>query len=248
LTPLKSPQIPSSARARDPAALTVRAVFPDATDDEIETLVEERKARGARNPAAVLAYEIREGELRLPCDRGGPGRSNACQDGDGGGCAYDWCACRCHTGPASPENGRAPLGPEQVAAFIAAPEEEQPMTTVQDQDLSGGGYPGWGLCPVCEGWFCTSGYGGTLARHGGRKHPCRGSGKAPARRAARPPGEETWHPDAGADNADLGVGVCAVCRRRISVQRGGGLREHKGGDGYRCGGSQRPPAGAVTPP
>ncbi|MGH3162566.1 MAG: hypothetical protein ACRDOC_11815 [Streptosporangiaceae bacterium] len=95
---------PSSARAggRDAAELIILDAYPSATDDEIKFIIEDRIAHGARSPAAVLAHEIREGLLRLPCDRDGPGRhSNACRDGDPGQCGAHWCACRCHTEPAA---------------------------------------------------------------------------------------------------------------------------------------------------
>lgn len=95
-----------SARTRGPADI-IRAVYPDATDDEIDTITKAKIDNGARSPAAVLAHEIREGTLRLPCDRDEPGKhSNACRDGDPRGCAYGsgsddpWCTCRCHTEPA----------------------------------------------------------------------------------------------------------------------------------------------------
>jgi hypothetical protein len=92
----------TSTRGRSPADI-VRAIFPDATDDEIDTISQAKNSHGARNLAAVLAYEVRAGKLRLPCDRDGPGRhSGACRSGDGGGCDMDWCACRCHT-PAEAE-------------------------------------------------------------------------------------------------------------------------------------------------
>ena len=95
-------------------AAIVRAVFPDATDDEIDTLIQDRKARGARNPAAVLAHEARNCALWLPCDRKRDGHSNACFGGDSGNCIYwsaqsaadRWCQCRCHTQPAGLEAQR----------------------------------------------------------------------------------------------------------------------------------------------
>jgi hypothetical protein len=99
---------PARAGARE-AADTIREVYPGATDDEIETMIKDRIAHGARSPEAVLAHEAREGTLRLPCDRGGPGRhSNECRDGDPGRCGMDWCTCRCHTGPAA-EAGEYPF-------------------------------------------------------------------------------------------------------------------------------------------
>jgi hypothetical protein len=89
-----------SARTRDPADLIIRAVYPSATDDEIEIIIKDRIARGARSAAAVLAHEADQGTLRLPCDQGGPGRhSDACRDGDSSRCGMDWCNCRCHTQP-----------------------------------------------------------------------------------------------------------------------------------------------------
>jgi len=97
---------PSSAhaRGRGPAQI-IRAAYPDATDDEIETIIEDRASHGARYLPALLEHEARAGTLRLPCDDG-PGRhSNACRKGDGGGCVADWCACRCHT-PAEPRETR----------------------------------------------------------------------------------------------------------------------------------------------
>jgi hypothetical protein len=89
-----------SARAQGPADI-IRAVYPDATDDEIETIVKTRIANGAWSAEAVIAHEAREGRLRLPCDVDGPhGHSHACRDGDGpDACAMDGCICRCHTEP-----------------------------------------------------------------------------------------------------------------------------------------------------
>jgi hypothetical protein len=103
----QNPQEPSSARARAPAhargpAGIIRAAYPDATDDEIEIITEDRASHGARNLAAVLAHEVRLGTLRLPCDRDGIDRhSEACRDGASSRCAYadGWCDCRCHTEP-----------------------------------------------------------------------------------------------------------------------------------------------------
>jgi hypothetical protein len=89
----------SSARGRGPADI-IRAAYPDATDDEIETITRDKISRGARSPEAVLVHEIREGALRLPCNPSAPGHySGACRDGNPAGCAYGWCACRCHTRP-----------------------------------------------------------------------------------------------------------------------------------------------------
>ena len=103
----QNPQEPSSPRVREPAITAVRTVFPSATDDEIETLIQERLARGARNVAAVVRYEAQQDTLRLPCDRAGPAsHSNACRDGSDSGCVMDWCKCRCHTEPASGEAQR----------------------------------------------------------------------------------------------------------------------------------------------
>ncbi len=98
-----NPHQPSSARTRGPADI-IRAVYPDATDDEIEIIIKGREDHGARSVVAVLDYEIREGTLRLPCDRGAPydgvrPHSQACRDGDPGRCGMDWCACRCHLEP-----------------------------------------------------------------------------------------------------------------------------------------------------
>ena len=86
-------------RARATAAQAILAAFPDATDDEIRTILDDREPR-ARNLPALIAHEIREGTLRLPCNRDGPGdHTDACRHGEPAGCAYDWCACRCHTPP-----------------------------------------------------------------------------------------------------------------------------------------------------
>jgi hypothetical protein len=66
----------------------------------MKIIIEDKANSGARSVAAVLAYEADHGELRLPCDRDGIDRhSEACRDGDSSRCAYDWCACRCHTEP-----------------------------------------------------------------------------------------------------------------------------------------------------
>jgi hypothetical protein len=101
----QNPQEPSSAHARaDGPAHIIRTAYPDATDDEIEAITKERISSGARSAEAVLAYEIRHGTLRLPCNRDGPGRhSNAGRVGDPGGCTVLWCNCRCHTEPAGKE-------------------------------------------------------------------------------------------------------------------------------------------------
>lgn len=88
----------SRVRGREPADV-IRAAYPDATDDEIEIMIKDRIANGARSPVAVLAHEIREGTLRLPCGSGPGPHSSACRDGDPGGCGMDWCTCRCHTEP-----------------------------------------------------------------------------------------------------------------------------------------------------
>jgi hypothetical protein len=102
----QSPHIPSSARAGGPARI-IRAAYPDATDDEIETIIEDRASHGARNLPAVLAYEAREGTLLLPCDRNGPDpHSDACRHGDSPHCGMEWCQCRCHTQPAALEAQR----------------------------------------------------------------------------------------------------------------------------------------------
>ena len=91
---------PSALTRGRGAAAIIRKSYPDATDDEIEIMIKDRISHGARSVEAVLAAEAERGTLRLPCDDG-PGRhSAACRDGDPGGCAYDWCECRCHTQPA----------------------------------------------------------------------------------------------------------------------------------------------------
>lgn len=90
----------SSGARRRSAARTVRAAYPDATDDEIEIIVRNRIGNGARSAEAVIAHEARQGTLRLPCDIDGPyGHSNACRDGDGSACAMNGCTCRCHIKP-----------------------------------------------------------------------------------------------------------------------------------------------------
>ena len=106
---------PARARGRGPADI-IRAVYPSATDDEIEILIKDREDHGARSVVAVLDYEIRESTLRLPCDRsssydGVQPHSQACRDGDPGRCGMDWCACRCHTEPTPP--GPATATPPQ---------------------------------------------------------------------------------------------------------------------------------------
>jgi hypothetical protein len=97
-----------AARRHLGAADIIRAVYPSATDDEIEIITKKRIDNGARSAEAVLAYEVRQGTLRLPCDRDGPdSHSGACRDGNSSGCAYhgaadpneNWCVCRCHTEP-----------------------------------------------------------------------------------------------------------------------------------------------------
>jgi hypothetical protein len=92
-----NPHKPSSrARVRG----IIRAAYPDATDDEIDKITQDKISHGARSAEAVLSHEARAGTLALPCDRDGPGRhSNACRDGNSGGCTVSWCACRCHTEP-----------------------------------------------------------------------------------------------------------------------------------------------------
>jgi hypothetical protein len=89
----------SSNWARAGADRIIRAVFPDATDDEINTIVEGKIINGARDVEAVLAHEARNGTLRLPCDTSDRRHSNACRDGNSQGCATGWCECRCHTEP-----------------------------------------------------------------------------------------------------------------------------------------------------
>jgi hypothetical protein len=107
----------SPARVREAAAEIIRAAYPDATDDEIEIITKDRINRGARSPEAVIAREVDRGELRLPCDRDGPGRhSNACRDGDPRGCGVEWCACRCHTEP-KPATPAEPGEPDEEFPF-----------------------------------------------------------------------------------------------------------------------------------
>jgi hypothetical protein len=78
----------------------IRSAFPDVTDDEIESIIADRQARGARSVFSVVRHELGQGTLRLPCDRRGPGRhSEACKSGDTARCGYDWCECRCHIRP-----------------------------------------------------------------------------------------------------------------------------------------------------
>jgi hypothetical protein len=96
----------SGASSSVRVAEIVRAAFPDAADDEIETIVKAKIAAGARSATAVIGHEIREGTLRLPC---GPersewpgSRSEACRRTDSAGCAasVSWqCHCRCHAKP-----------------------------------------------------------------------------------------------------------------------------------------------------
>jgi hypothetical protein len=95
------PSRPSASRpsssARVTAADIIRSAFPDATDDEIQAITEDKKDHGARDPAAVIRHELAEGIFRLPCNPGGPGsHTSACRSGDGKACGYDWCECRCH--------------------------------------------------------------------------------------------------------------------------------------------------------
>ena len=106
---LSTYELQSSAHLRGVAEI-IRKVFPDATDDEIEIIGKDRTKRGARSVAAVLPGEIERGELRLPCDgyRVEARHTQACIDGNSGGCAYDtydWCVCRCHTRPAEADKG-----------------------------------------------------------------------------------------------------------------------------------------------
>lgn len=95
----------SSARVSD----IVRAAYPDATDDEIEGVVQ--TVRAEHNPANVVGYIAAmagNGDLKLPCGPGraewpGP-RSTFCL-GEGGdrSCPQappkGWCHCRCHLVP-----------------------------------------------------------------------------------------------------------------------------------------------------
>jgi hypothetical protein len=102
----------SSSSARGGAAAAVRAVYPDAADDEIRQIEQTLTANGARSTAAVAAKMAADGTLRLPCgpqpgDRGQTrvnaagitvpvyGRSNACHAA-AAGCDASWCTCRCH--------------------------------------------------------------------------------------------------------------------------------------------------------
>ena len=88
-----------SPRTRGPAGI-IRTAYPDATDDEIETITRDKIARGARSPEAVLAHEFREGTLRLPCNPDGPEPySEGCRDSDPARCVMSWCVCRCHIQP-----------------------------------------------------------------------------------------------------------------------------------------------------
>jgi hypothetical protein len=115
-----SPQTPhqessssqSSSSARGGAAAAVRAVYADATDDEMRQIEQTLTANGARSTAAVAAKMAADGTLRLPCgpqpgDHGQTrvnaagitvpvyGRSNACHAATTG-CDASWCTCRCH--------------------------------------------------------------------------------------------------------------------------------------------------------
>lgn len=82
------------------AAALIRSAFADVTDDEIETIISERTARGARQPFLVIRHELGNGMLRLPCDRTGPrSHTEACRSGDSGRCGRGWCECRCHVRP-----------------------------------------------------------------------------------------------------------------------------------------------------
>lgn len=84
-----------------PAAI-IRKAFPDATTDEIQAIVQNKTARGAKNVEAVLRHEIERGTLRLPCDRHSAGKhTEACRSGDSDRCTWSWCECRCHLKPAS---------------------------------------------------------------------------------------------------------------------------------------------------
>jgi hypothetical protein len=145
---LEPSQLEPSQLSRAAPADVIRAVFPGATDDEIEIMIKDRTGKGARSPGAVLAHEARQGILRLPCDRGqGSRHSAACRDGNPGQCGADWCTCRCHTSP-----GAAP-GP-------AADDDDssgQPASPNGQRDERPG--PGYGQCPDCGRWYRLSGYG-----------------------------------------------------------------------------------------
>jgi hypothetical protein len=89
---------PSKAQAS--AAPTVRAIFPDLTDDEtrqiVKTIIREHQPR---NPSAYVTALAASGDLAryVPCDTTAPGpHSEACRRGDGRDCGMDWCECRCH--------------------------------------------------------------------------------------------------------------------------------------------------------
>lgn len=91
----------SSVPSSSGAAGLIRSVFHGATDEEIESIIADRKARGARSVFSMIRHELGAGTLRLPCDRRerGTRHSDACRSGDSARCAYGWCACRCHVRP-----------------------------------------------------------------------------------------------------------------------------------------------------
>jgi hypothetical protein len=94
------PSARAPARPRGAAAI-IRTAYPDATDDEIKIIIEDLIRNGARSVERVLAHEIEQGTLRLPCDRDPDTRhTSACRSGDSAKCAHDWCECRCHAEPA----------------------------------------------------------------------------------------------------------------------------------------------------
>lgn len=83
------------------AAALIRSAFPNVTGDEIEIIISDRQARGARVPFAVVRHELASGTLQLPCDKDAPGRhTDACRSGATARCAGAWCECRCHVRPA----------------------------------------------------------------------------------------------------------------------------------------------------
>ena len=90
---------PSGSRA---AAALIRSAFPDATGDEIESIIADKEAKGARSVFSVVRHELGQGTLRMPCNRrGAASHSDACRSGDSARCGHDWCECRCHVRPAA---------------------------------------------------------------------------------------------------------------------------------------------------
>jgi hypothetical protein len=90
---------PSGSRA---ASALIRSAFPDATDDEIESIIANKEANGARSVFSVVRYELAQSALRLPCNpRGESSHSDACRSGDSARCSHKWCECRCHVRPAA---------------------------------------------------------------------------------------------------------------------------------------------------